>query len=208
MKATKFEVRHQALLHLLLVAVAFLVYFIQRDDIVWAWIKDSPQNRLFERLLFAVATVLIGVGAVICSWERMHPEFSLVGAPAAGGANGMYRYLSYPRYFGGLLYSVGLGSLAPPLGFVILVVGEALFGLRLIRGTSVLNLAKVSALPQGAQDWGQGIRREAGKWGLFVTMIVFTIVLVDRVAEVLALASLLVWLALNRSQLRGFPLAE
>lgn len=205
MKATEFEVRHQTLLHLLVVTFAFCTYLIQRDDIVWAWIKDSTQNRLFERSLFAVAALLVGLGAGFCSWERMYPEFNLVSASPADGTTGLYRYLSYPRYVGSLLYSVGLASLAPPLGFAILVAGEALLGLRLIGSTRLLKLAEASTLHKSANNWGQAIRREAGKWGLFVTMIVFTIVLVDRVAETLALASLFVGLVLNRSQVHRFP---
>lgn len=208
MKATNFEIRHQALLHLLVVTAAFLTYFIQRDDIVWAGIKDSPQNRLLERSLFALATLLIGAGAGICSWERMHPKFSVVGSSATHGSVEVYSYLSYPRYAGSLLYSVGLGSLAPPLGFVILVAGEALLGFRLLRARGVFKLAEPSSLPQSASGWGLAIRREAGKWGLFVTMIVFTILLVDRVAEILAVASLFVWLVLNWSQLHRLPVGE
>jgi hypothetical protein len=48
-----------------------------------------------------------------------------------------------------------------------------------------------------APDWKKAFRREPAKWGLFLTMIIFTVLLVDRVAEVLALASLGFWVLLN-----------
>jgi hypothetical protein len=35
------------------------------------------------------------------------------------------------------------------------------------------------------------------KWGLFLTMIVFTITLKDRIAEILAGVSVLLWIILN-----------
>jgi len=48
-----------------------------------------------------------------------------------------------------------------------------------------------------APDWKRAFRQESAKWGLFPTMLIFTVLLVDRVAEILALASLLLWLLLN-----------
>jgi hypothetical protein len=48
-----------------------------------------------------------------------------------------------------------------------------------------------------APNWKRAFRQESAKWGLFLTMIVFTVLLVDRIAEILALASLLLWLLLN-----------
>lgn len=43
MKATDFEYRHQTLFHLLVVAVSFLTYSIDRDDIVWALVRARLQ---------------------------------------------------------------------------------------------------------------------------------------------------------------------
>jgi hypothetical protein len=45
-------------------------------------------------------------------------------------------------------------------------------------------------------------RRESSKWGLAFTMIAFTFTLKDRLAEVLASASVLLWFALNLRELR------
>jgi hypothetical protein len=44
---------------------------------------------------------------------------------------------------------------------------------------------------------GKAFRKEAVKWGLFLTMVVFVITLKDRLAEVLAAASFLIGLLLN-----------
>jgi hypothetical protein len=51
---------------------------------------------------------------------------------------------------------------------------------------------------RGAEaTWGEAFRRAASKWGLAASMIVFTVTLKDRVAEIGGGISFLVWLALN-----------
>ena len=42
-RATDFEYRHQTLLHLFVVGVAFLAYAFQRDDIVWVLVIGHIQ---------------------------------------------------------------------------------------------------------------------------------------------------------------------
>jgi len=215
MKATDFEVRHRTLLHMVIVGLAFLTYVVAPDDIVWLSVKDTPHYHLLERSLFALATLLIGVAAGICTWARAYPESDFSGPSAAIACDGPYRYVRHPRYLGTLLYAVGLGSLAPLPGFVVLVAGDALLVFRLIRRWDALEDAASSAADQPraprllpslqpfcpakglAPDWKKAFRQESGKWGLFVSMIVFTILLIDRVADILVLASLLLWLVLN-----------
>jgi hypothetical protein len=60
MKATDFEDRHQTLLHQFLVAAAFLTYLIDRDDVVWRFVKDRTASRELERTLFASLTIYAG----------------------------------------------------------------------------------------------------------------------------------------------------
>jgi hypothetical protein len=203
MKATDFEYRHQTLVHQFLVAAAFLTYLVDREDIVWRFVKDSSAPRGFERFFFIVATVFIVAGAAICTCARVYrrPE-SAIGVES-------YRHLHRSRYFGDVLYAIGLASLFPLWGFIILVAGEALRVFRLIqredpRTRNLLQhtLPTVSPLiPPAAQEfhsgWGKVFRQEAVKWGLFLTMVVFVITLKDRLAEILAAASFLIGLLLN-----------
>ena len=83
--------------------------------------RDSPHPRLLERLFFGVATLLIGVSSAIRTWARACPERAIVGRESSvlreGRRDGPYRYLSYPMEIGNLVYSIGLGFLAPALGF-------------------------------------------------------------------------------------------
>jgi hypothetical protein len=204
MKATDFEYHRQTSVHQFIVATAFLTYLVDREDVVWRFVKDTAAPRLFERFFFVLATVFILAGAAICTWARAHrrPE----------GTTGMesYRHLHQSRYIGDLLYAIGLASLAPSWGFIILVAGEALRVFRLTRYEEHLtqnfpqhSLPTASlGRPFGAQDphssgLVKAFRQEAVKWGLFVTMVVFVITLKDRLAEVLAAASFLIGLLVN-----------
>lgn len=74
-------------------------------------------------------------------------------------------------------------------GFVIVVVGQAIRILRVMGHTDRSNPER--------SGWAHGMRREAAKWGLVVTMIAFSITLIDRQADLMAAASYLVWLLLN-----------
>jgi hypothetical protein len=203
MKATDFEYRHQKLVHQFIVAAAFLTYLIDRDDVVWRFVKDSAAPQELERALFTVATLFIVVGAGICTWALGHhrPESTTGVEP--------HRFPRYPRFLGEFLYSIGLGSLAPLSGFVILVGGEALRLFRLIRrvddhgqqvqphpSTAPIPLASATAKETNSR-WGKASQQEAAKWGIFLTMIIFVITLKDRLAEILAATSFLVGLLLN-----------
>jgi hypothetical protein len=68
--ATKFEYRHSMLLRGLIIGAAFSTYFLDRDDIVWRFIKGNPVNKELEHALFFVATLFVGAGAGICTWAR------------------------------------------------------------------------------------------------------------------------------------------
>jgi hypothetical protein len=167
----------------------FSTYLFQRDDIVWQFVKDLPHNRLWERSCFAVATLFIGTAAALCTWQR---AFSPSNRPPR-----------YAKHLGDILYAVGLGSLAPLFGFLILVIGQILLTLRLMNSEapSEMSSTRKQLSPPSEQsfapNWPQAARHEIGKWAIFLTMIVFTITLIDRVAEVLALARFLVWLVFN-----------
>ena len=170
MKATGFEYRHQTLVHQLIVGAGFLTYLIDPDDIIWRFVRNGPAPRLWERSLFIVATILIAIGATLCTRARA---------------------FHVPTYLGELLYAIGLGSLMPLPGFVILMAGETLRVFRLTRREQ-----DQSHTPP-LIGWGSAIRREAVTWGILITMIVFVITLKDRHAEILAAASFLAGLLFN-----------
>jgi hypothetical protein len=171
MVASNFEFRHQRLIHNLIVGAAFLTYLFQPDDIVWRFVKGRPAPHTLERYFFLIATLLVIVGAGICTWARATDRARL-------------------QYAGDFIYAIGLGSLFPVAGFVILLCGEAV---RLAR----LALHGDAPPSHTGSRWGMSIRQEAVKWCLVITMIVFVITLRDRVADILVAASFVVGLICN-----------
>lgn len=200
MEATDFEHRHQTLVHQLLVAAAVLTYLLDREDVVWRFVKDSPAPHSLERLVFLVATMFVATGAVICTRARAF-RAAILSTNVALRAS-LYRR----QYLGEIFFSIGLGTLVPLSGFLILVFGDALRVFRLIRRMSVVPQDPVS--PAGLllanspttsskRAWLLAFRREAVKWGIFLTMVVFTTTQKDSHADILAAASFLVGLSLN-----------
>lgn len=216
MRATDFEYRHQTLLHLLVVGLAFLTYAFQPDDIVWALVRHHTTYRaLLERLVFGTGALLIVASAVFQTWASAYGRPGTADKAALLACDGPYRYVQYPLYLGRILFVLGIGLLAPALGTVILLTGEIVLVLRLFgrdhestseefsrqyraRVPRFLPSIRPRVPTRGlGANWREALRKEASKWGLAVTMIVFTLTLQDRLAEMLAGASFLSWFALN-----------
>ena len=185
MKASEFESRHPTAVHQIIVGAAFAMYFLQRDDIVWRFVKTSKAPVHFERSLFAVATLLVGTAAFLCT-RHAHASQSLRPNPKNVEEDRR-------RGYGEILYAIGLGSLAPLAGFVILVGGEALRILRLMAPQPAEPFPIGAVSQPGRKDFAPGF----AKWGMFATLIVFTITLSDRIAEVLASIVFTAAIALN-----------
>ena len=221
MKATEFEFRHRALLNLIHFWIAFQMYSIDRVNVVAAMIPaDATHPVLLTRIIFGFGALLVALAAVIRTWAAAYLRSDVVHDSELHTerlvADGPYRHVRNPLYLGTFLMSLGLGFLASRLGFAILAVGAAIRILRLIgreeseleatRGESFRAFcqrvprlipslrARVPAAGLAPQ-WGQAFRGEAVMWGFFVTMAAFTATLRDRVAEVLAGATLLLWFA-------------
>ena len=160
---------------LILVVAGFLTYLVQPDDIVWALVRDTSKPRVFERLLFAFAAALMGGAALIRTRALVHPD---------------RKRTSDAETLGDLIFTIGLAFFAPISGFIILMAGETMIFYRLIRH-------KATRLQDSETSWTDALKKESGKWGLFVTTIVFVVVLNDRLAEILAGLSVFIWVLLN-----------
>ena len=233
MKATAFEFRHRSLLNLIHFWIAFQAYSIDRVNVVAAFIHaDTPHAALLVRIAFGFGALLLGIAASIRTWAAAYLRSDVVHDTALHTetlvADGPYRHVRNPLYLGTFLLSVGLGLLASRLGFAILAVGGAIRILRLIgreeaelereRGESFREFCRrVPRLLPSLQprvpasglkpQWGQAFRGEAFMWGFFITMVAFTITLRDRVAEVLAGATLALWLLDKAIRGRSKPTA-
>ena len=219
MKATAFEFRHRSILNLIHFWIAFQLYSVDRINIVWAFVplEHSPGD-FIARIVFGFAALLLGLAATIRTWAAAHLRSEVVHDPALHTetlvADGPYRHVRNPLYLGTFLMSVGLGFLASRSGFAVLAVGAAIRIPRLIgreeaelekrqgerfrefcrRVAKILPSFGPRIPPAGLKPrWGQAFRGEAFMWGFFLTMVGFTLTLQDRVAEMLAGVTLVLW---------------
>jgi hypothetical protein len=198
-KASEFEYRFQRVLHQALVGAGLATYLLDPVDVVWRFIRESPNRRVLEHVFFAMAALLVGTGAALATWASAHRE-------CTGNGSSLRRRCESARYAGSLLFSLGLSSLLPLAGCLILVVGEAVRVFRLAQrlrsgGDQSALWTIAQPEPRSIQpDWTSGVREQSGRWGIFLTMIVFSITLVDRHADYGVLASVLLWICLNYAQ--------
>jgi hypothetical protein len=200
MIATDFEYRHRAWLHLAVVSLAFLTYVVDRDDVVWALVKGHGEARLLERAAFTLATLLIGAATALRTWSQA--QLLSERSESVAGKKGVLLHLRYPLQVGSLLFAIGLGFLAPLPGFIFLVTAEAILAIRLIARQKAADRASSSQptlrpATSATAVWRNALRLESGKWGLFFTMIVFTLLLNDRLAELLGAISFVLAMVLN-----------
>jgi hypothetical protein len=196
MKASAFEQRHAMLLRQCIYGAAFCVYFVDRDDVVWRFIRDSPSRWTLEHAAFTVATLLIGVGAYLCT-QADAPSPDKEASRQVGDSDSFQRNSS-ARLFGEWLYAAGLSTLAPLWGCVLLIVGESL---RIAREAGDARPAMAAdRIEMMHPKWGTALRRQAAKWGVLLTMVAFTVTLIDRVADYGILVSVVVWALLNLNE--------
>ena len=197
--ATGFERRYQILIHLLIVGAAWSTYIIDKDDVVWRFIKNhGAATRPLEHLSFLAATLLIGLGAYICT----NSDFRLIssqtttqsGCKVRDSSSSSRKEVLLLHYFGEAVYALGFASLMPLAGFIILILGELIRLGRLSLSHQVSPKNSGHLLVVGGANWTAAIRLEFLKWGIFVSMAVFTITLIDRHADVLIAASFLLWI--------------
>jgi hypothetical protein len=186
-RAHAFELRHPFLIHGLLVAAAWLTYLFDREDVVWQLIGSSQHARILEHACFGCAAAAIGAGILLGAWRADLDHLSEGWSPRSVRR----------RCVGEILNAIGIATLVPVAGFVLLVVGEAVRSVRYAR--LKMQVARERAgmpLPalHGA-SWNRLVLSQAGMWCAFASMTVFSIVLADRVADYLFAGTAFVWVA-------------
>jgi len=145
MRATDFEFRHRFWFILSIFVLAFISYKFDHVNAAVALVKlfsgrsfdmDSLEARHRIQALFLVSAGLVFAAAWIRTWgsaylraevvhdTRVHTERLL--------ADGPFRYVRNPLYFGNLLMAAGIGLLSSRTGWFILTIGQTLFLRRLI----------------------------------------------------------------------------
>jgi hypothetical protein len=164
-------------------------YLISRDDVVWHFIKTALHPRVWEHSLFGLAAALLGVALLLKVSESVHPKSQDRSRITAAVAS--------------FLEAIGIGSLLPLPGFLVLALGDL--------GTSLLLDRRqwMAEDPRTERDLDRaGHPLHASRWGIaftahialccaFLSMAVFSVLLIDRVADVLFAVTALVSIAAN-----------
>ena len=179
-RANALELRRPYLIHGLVLLIGWGMYLLDRDDVLWRFIRHSSHSRLLEHLGFGCAAAAIGLGILLGCW-RTDRDYR-----AEGWTPGVIRR----RCAGEILHGIGLASLVPVAGFVLIVCGEAIRSVRYAKlklriarehGGGVPCGVPVAVPPGPAWKWL--VLSQAGMWCAFVSMVIFSIVLIDHAAD-------------------------
>src|SRR3954467_7353972 len=187
-----------------------LSFFLSSVDHVnavsWLATKLAPvtgtNEVVAERILFATAALLLIGAALVRTWGSGYLRSEVVYASeiktAKLVADGPYRHVRNPLYFGNVLMALGMGAMASRTGFVVLQVLMLLFCYRLIfREEIELRAAQgeqydafKKAVPRmfpaltpripaagGKANWAAGFRAEGWVWGFALAVALFAMTL-------------------------------
>ena len=167
------------------------------------------------QLLFAIAAVLVILAAIVRTWGSAYLKSEIVYASeiktAALVADGPYRHVRNPLYFGNVLMALGMGAMASRTGFIVLQVLMLVFCYRLIfreeaelsavqgekfdafkRAVPRLCPALTPRIPAagGKANWAAGFQAEGWVWGFALAVALFAITLKQKVFLVVLAVSL------------------
>jgi hypothetical protein len=198
-----FVIRHPFVIHGFIVVFCWLTYLKDPEDIVWRFVKVSPNARSLEHLAFGVAAVLLGVAVALGAW------------PSGNTTNFERRDMRSTRLrcIGEILHGIGISSLLPISGCILLVCGEVIRSTHYARSRTRLaahaenspgtmrvhSQARVSVETGGRMTssrklaWRRIIVTHIAEICAFLSMLAFSISLRDRLADVLFLATALIF---------------
>lgn len=157
-------------------------------------------------LVFAIGAFFCVAAAAVRTWGTAYLNANVMVDTRLHTsrlvADGPYRYVRNPLYFGNILLAIGFGLMSSRVGFFVLVLGMILFDYRLIlreehgidasQGDSYraycesvprLLPALSPRLPSGAIQprWADGLLGEAFMWVLALSVVSFAITLQQRI---------------------------
>ncbi len=145
MRATEFEFRYRFFIIIAIFFAAFWCYALDPVGVsvmLAGWFTGHPMelsvagDRHLVQIVLAVGVVLTFLAALVRTWAAAYLQSEIVhdwDLHAEGlVADGPFRYVRNPLYFGGVLFAVGFGLAASRLGFLVAVAALTLFYYRLI----------------------------------------------------------------------------
>jgi protein-S-isoprenylcysteine O-methyltransferase Ste14 len=222
--ATEFEFKQRFWIIGAIFFFAFLSYSLDHQNtgaavVEWiARVRGTAASNTDYHLIFFVGALFAVVAAAIRTWATAYLNSEIMIAMRVQTsrlvADGPYRYLRNPLYFGNILWAIGFGLMASRVGFFILVVGMIVFCYRLIlreEAGIVANqgdryraycVAVPRLLPSlrpklppagGVPNWADGLLGEAFVWVMAASEVAFAITLNQTVFFVIMGASFVVY---------------
>lgn len=180
------------IVHAALLLAGVSTYLISPDDVVWHFIKTAPHPRVLEHAFFGLAAVILGTSLFL----KMKPTTPL-------GNPGIQNHSRSTATVASLLQAIGIGSLLPLPGFLVLTLGD-------LAGSLLLDAREpIAKNPENDRDrgrarsslhssgWRSTLARHIGLCLSVLSMAVFSAVLIDRVADVLFAVTGVVSVAVN-----------
>lgn len=233
---TRAEFKYRVWFFAALFFLAFACYWVDPLN-MGQWVADWLAREFprytdvtWVRIIFSVGAALIFIAAAIRTWGTSYLHASVMHDSKLHTerlvADGPFRHVRNPLYFGNIVMSLGFGMTMSRLGFVVLVIGMVIFSYRLIlREESELSesqgesyRAYCAAVPRllpsfsarvpsagNIPNWVDGFLGELMFWGFFASVVVLAITLRAQPFEYVLWASfMLPWLT---SILRRKPAA-
>ena len=182
-----FAVRYPFLIHGMLVVLCWLTYLFDRENVVWRFIKDSASPRPLEHFAFAVAAACIASGVWLGAWP---------GGSRANRANQTARSIRR-RSLGEILHIIGIASLLPLVGSIALICVEAIRSIHFARCRIATSNGQAPANERSSPHnlpLRRTLFRHVAGICAFLSMLVFSITLRDRLADALFAATGLVFI--------------
>ena len=223
---TKTEFRLRVWFFALLFCLSYLCYAFDKDNsaqTVANWLAEKfPQftDVIWVRIIFGAAAALMFFASLIRTWGTSYLHASVMHDSKLHTerlvADGPFRHVRNPLYFGNILLGFGMGATMSRTGFFVLVIGMYIFDYRLIfREESELEESQgesyreyCAAVPRllpsliarvpsagNVPNWLDGFLGELMFWGLTTSVVVLAVTLRALPFEsVLWISFMLPWL--------------
>lgn len=220
MRASNWEFKNRAVIFGLIFGCAFACYGFDHQNAAatvadWLAPKAGIDATLLARLLIAIGALILIAGALVRTWASAYLESSVVYAAEVKSdalvADGPYRHVRNPLYFGNVLLAVGLGPMMSRIGFFVAVAAMLAFCYRLIlreeldlestqgaqydryrREVPRLSFSPGPRIPSSGRqaDWAAGFRAELWCWGYGLAVATFAATLSSTAFFVILAASI------------------
>ncbi len=214
--ATKTEFKLRVVIIVLVFTAAYLCYIFDPDPsglIVARWLQHWVGGLTEDgwmRVVYLAGAALTFTGAILRTWGTSYlkatvmRDFKLHSDRLV--ADGPYRYVRNPLYFGNILMSIGMGLTASRTGFFVLMIGMTVVVMRLIlREEAELSAAQgesyrayCAAVPRlipsltprlpsagGTPNWVDGFLGEMMIWGFGAAVVVLALTSNGRTFDII-----------------------